>query len=89
MFTNILVALDGSDASQRALIRAIDEARVWNANIQAIYVVEPILFASLTTGSTLEMDNAVELMYRALEKEGGCRKGNYSHHIHETGTYRK
>lgn len=64
VFTNILVALDGSEASQRALIRAVDEAGIWNARIQAIYVVETSLFSSLP------MDNTVEIMYRVLEKEG-------------------
>jgi nucleotide-binding universal stress UspA family protein len=64
VYTNILVALDGSEASQRALIRAVDEAIIWNAKIQAIYVIETSLFSSLP------MDNTVEIMYRVLEKEG-------------------
>jgi nucleotide-binding universal stress UspA family protein len=64
VFTNILVALDGSEASQRALIRAADEAKLWNANLHAIYVVETGLFSSLP------LDNTVEIMYSVLEKEG-------------------
>jgi len=64
VFTNILIALDGSEASQRALSRAVDEARVWSAQLQAIYVVETGLFSSLPP------DNTVEIMYRVLEKEG-------------------
>jgi nucleotide-binding universal stress UspA family protein len=64
VFTNILIALDGSEASQRALSRAVDEAKVWNAQLQAIYVVETGLFSSLPP------DNTVEIMYRVLEKEG-------------------
>ena len=64
VFTNILIALDGSEASQRALSRAVDEAKVWNAQLQAIYVVETGLFSSLP------LDNTVEIMYRVLEKEG-------------------
>ncbi len=64
VFTNILIALDGSEASQRALSRAVDEARVWNAKLRAIYVVETGLFSSLPP------DNTVEIMYRVLEKEG-------------------
>ena len=31
VFTNILVAIDGSEASERAFERAVDEAKVWNA----------------------------------------------------------
>ena len=64
VFTNILVALDGSEVSQRALIRAADEAKLWNANLHAIYVVETGLFSSLP------LDNTVEILYSVLEKEG-------------------
>ena len=64
VFTNILIALDGSEAGQRALSKAIDEAKVWNAQLQAIYVVETGLFSSLP------LDNTVEIMYSVLEKEG-------------------
>jgi nucleotide-binding universal stress UspA family protein len=64
VFTNILVALDGSEVSQRALTRAADEAKLWNANLHAIYVVETGLFSSLP------LDNTVEIMYSVLEKEG-------------------
>ena len=64
VFTNILVAIDGSDAGQRALIRAVDEAKVWNARLHVIYVVETGLFSSVPA------DNTIEIMYRVLEKEG-------------------
>jgi nucleotide-binding universal stress UspA family protein len=64
VFTNILIALDGSEAGQRALSKAIDEAKVWIAQLQAIYVVETGLFSSLP------LDNTVEIMYSVLEKEG-------------------
>ena len=64
VFTNILIALDGSEAGQRALSRAVDEAQVWKAQLHAIYVVETGLFSSLP------LDNTVEIMYRVLEKEG-------------------
>jgi nucleotide-binding universal stress UspA family protein len=64
VFTNILVAIDGSGVSERALARAVDEARIWNAKIHAVYVVETGLFSSLPT------DNTVVIMYRVLKKEG-------------------
>ena len=64
VFSNLLVALDGSEASQRALLRAVDEAKIWNAKLHAIYVVETGLFSSLP------YDNTVEIMYTVLEKEG-------------------
>ena len=66
MFTNILVAIDGSKASDQAIERAVDEAKVWNAKLHAVYVVETGLFTSLPS------DNTVELMYRVLEKEGNA-----------------
>jgi nucleotide-binding universal stress UspA family protein len=64
VFTNILVTIDGSDASQRALERAVEEAKVWNAKLHVAYVVESGLFSSLPA------DNTVEIMFRVLEKEG-------------------
>jgi len=64
VFTNILVAIDGSDAGQRAFVRAVEEAKIWNAKLHVIYVVETGLFSSLPA------DNTVEIMYRVLEKEG-------------------
>ena len=64
VFTNILVAIDGSKAGERAIERAIDEAKVWNAKLHAVYVVETGLFSSLP------IDNTVEIMYSVLEKEG-------------------
>jgi nucleotide-binding universal stress UspA family protein len=66
VFTNILVSVDGSDASQRALVRAVEEAKVWNARLHVVYVVETGLFSSLPA------DNTVEIMYRVLEKEGNA-----------------
>jgi len=64
VFNNILVAIDGSAASERAIARAVDEAKVWNAKLNAVYVVETGLFSSLPS------DNTVEIMYRVLENEG-------------------
>jgi nucleotide-binding universal stress UspA family protein len=64
MFTNILVAIDGSEASQRAFDCALDIARAGNASLHAAYVVETGLFSSLPA------DNTVEIMYNVLKKEG-------------------
>jgi len=64
VFANILVAIDGSEASQRAFARAVEEAKVWNAKLHVAYVVESGLFSSLPA------DNTVEIMFRVLEKEG-------------------
>jgi nucleotide-binding universal stress UspA family protein len=64
VFNNILVAIDGSAASELAISRAVDEAKVWNAKLNAVYVVETGLFSSLPS------DNTVEIMYGVLETEG-------------------
>jgi nucleotide-binding universal stress UspA family protein len=64
MFRKILTALDGSKASETALKQAIDEARVWGAELHGVYVVETGLFSSVP------MDNTWEVIYGLLEKEG-------------------
>jgi len=64
VFSDILVAIDGSKAGDEAFAVAVDEARLHGARLHAIYVVETGLFSSLPA------DNTVEIMYRALEKEG-------------------
>ena len=69
VFTNILVALDGSKVSQRALIEAIDLARLMNAKIQAVYVIEIVTSALNPLDQSDRMDNTLE-MYRLLEREG-------------------
>lgn len=64
VFSEILVAVDGSKAGEQAFAVAMDEARLHGARLHAVYVIETGLFSSLPA------DNTVEVMYRALEKEG-------------------
>lgn len=64
VFANILVALDGSPAGQKALDRAVEMARAGETKLHVVYVVETGLFSSLPT------DNTVEIMYNVLQKEG-------------------
>ena len=64
MFNTILVAIDGSETSQRALDGAIDMAKAGNSKLHAAYVVETGLFSSLPA------DNTVEIMYNVLQNEG-------------------
>ncbi|MFA5332513.1 MAG: universal stress protein [Methanoregula sp.] len=64
VFTNILVAIDGSEASNKAIMQAVDEAKAWSAKLHGVYVIETGLFSSLPA------DNTVEVMYRVLENEG-------------------
>ncbi|MDK2974567.1 MAG: hypothetical protein PWP08_938 [Methanofollis sp.] len=64
MFKKIVVAIDGSDVSLKALEVALSEARVWNAELHVIYVVETSMFSSIP------MDNTWEIIYSLLENEG-------------------
>ncbi|MDN7023316.1 universal stress protein [Methanoculleus sp. FWC-SCC1] len=64
MVRKILIAVDGSEPAGRALAKAIEEAKVWGAELHALYVVESGLFSSLP------MDNTLEIMYSLLQKEG-------------------
>lgn len=64
MFSEILVAVDGSKIGKRALEIALEEARLWKARVHVVYVVETGLFSSLP------MDSTWEIMYSMLEKEG-------------------
>jgi nucleotide-binding universal stress UspA family protein len=64
VFVNILVAIDGSEASQQAFNRALDIAKAGNASLHAAYIVETGLFSSLPA------DNTVEIMYNVLKHEG-------------------
>jgi len=64
MFSDILVAVDGSNMGRRAFEIALEEARVWKAKVHAVYVIETGLFSSLP------MDSTWEIMFSMLEKEG-------------------
>ncbi len=64
VFSKILVAIDGSKASEQAFEYAMKEAALHGAKLHVVYVVETGLFSSLPA------DNTVEIMYSALEKEG-------------------
>jgi nucleotide-binding universal stress UspA family protein len=69
MFRNILVALDGSEVSQRALAEAVDQAKMWNAKLQAIFITATAVLNELSTDPTFGVNNAYE-MERILQKEG-------------------
>ncbi len=64
MFTKILVAVDGSEVSEAALRCAIDEAKAWDAELHAIYVIETGMLSSVP------LDNTLEVIYTLLENEG-------------------
>lgn len=64
MFKKILVAIDGSEISKRSLQMAIDEAKAWDAELHAIYVIETGMLSSVP------VDNTLEVIYSLLENEG-------------------
>jgi len=64
MFRTILVAVDGSDTARAAFRQAIEEAKVWQADLKTIYVIETGLFTSIP------LDNTLEALYNLLEREG-------------------
>ena len=68
MFSNILIALDGSKVSQRALIEAVDQARLMNARMHAVYVMETVASALNARDRPIGMDTFE--LYSLLEKEG-------------------
>lgn len=69
MFRNILVALDGSEESQQALLEALDQAKIWNAKLQSIYVTSTAVLNDLSTTPPVAWDNTSEID-GILQKEG-------------------
>lgn len=64
MYNTILVAIDGSEVSEKAFDDAIRQANAWKADLHAVYVVESGLF------SDIPVDSKLEIMYSLLEQEG-------------------
>jgi nucleotide-binding universal stress UspA family protein len=79
MFGKILVAIDGSETSEKALECALDEAKVWKCALHVVYVVETGLFSSLP------MDNTWEIMLSMLEKEGHTALGSAQNKAEKKG----
>jgi nucleotide-binding universal stress UspA family protein len=64
MFNTILVAVDGSDVSKKALEAALEEARVWKSELNAVYIIETGGFENIPADSTMEV------VYNRLETIG-------------------
>ena len=64
MFTNILVAVDGSEISIKTLETALTEAKVWNAQLNVVYVLETGLFDDIPA------DERMEYIRNLLEQQG-------------------
>jgi nucleotide-binding universal stress UspA family protein len=69
VFRNILVALDGSELSQRALMEGVDQAKKWNAKLQSIYITSTAVLNDLSMNPPVPGDNTYEIE-RMVQKEG-------------------
>lgn len=64
MFNTILIAIDGSEISKKALEAAVEEAKVWKSGLNAVYVIETGGFENIPADSTMEV------VYNRLESIG-------------------
>ncbi len=64
MFNTILIAIDGSEVSKKALEAALEEAKVWKSALNAVYVIETGGFENIPADSTMEV------VYNRLESIG-------------------
>ncbi len=64
MFNTILIAIDGSEVSKKALEAALEEAKVWKSELNAVYVIETGGFENIPADATMEV------VYNRLESIG-------------------
>ena len=70
MFKKILVALDGSSFSKNALHVAVDEARVRNAELHALYVVHHVVTHNMIyDGGVSSPEGKVNAYHEIMEDE--------------------
>ncbi|HJH32772.1 MAG TPA: universal stress protein [Methanosarcinaceae archaeon] len=64
LYRKILIATDGSEPNKKAVLYGIELARLSDAKLYIVYVVDTAAFASIP------MDSGWEIMYELLQKEG-------------------
>jgi len=65
-FERILVAIDGSDYSQRALAKAIELSQLTNASLTALAIEGPLPAYAATIGEVEEVKREKDLFFTAL-----------------------
>jgi nucleotide-binding universal stress UspA family protein len=65
-FERILVAIDGSDASDRAFAKALELAEVTNAQLTALAIEGPLPAYAATVGEVDEVKREKDLFFNAL-----------------------
>ncbi len=73
VFSKVIVGIDGSDVSERALKVAIEICKKFNATLYIVYVIEPLLVPSIDKAKKQALiealrEHADRIMYRALTK---------------------
>ncbi|WP_332449175.1 universal stress protein [Methanoculleus sp.] len=69
MFTSILVAVDGSAVSHRALDEALTIARAVGASVDAVHVIQTGTYPALTLNELEPPDMARQALLESLERE--------------------
>ena len=71
MYSKILVAIDGSKQSARALERAIEIGRCWNSEIHAIYAINPGIYGATIVDPAIGVsDPGSDRIFNMLQSEG-------------------
>ncbi|UUX93635.1 universal stress protein [Methanoplanus endosymbiosus] len=71
MYSKILVAVDGSETSIKALSKAVELAEGWNAEVHAVYAIDPGIYGtSVVDPSVGVIDPTSERIFKMLNEEG-------------------
>ncbi|WOF16706.1 universal stress protein [Methanoplanus sp. FWC-SCC4] len=71
MYKRILVGIDGSEPSIKALKKALSLAKGWNAKLYGLYVINPGIYgASVVDPSMGVVDPSSERIFNMLRDEG-------------------
>ncbi|WP_421909107.1 universal stress protein [Methanolacinia petrolearia] len=70
MYSKILVAIDGSKPSFKALGRAIEIGKCWNSEIHAVYAVNPEIYGTTVVDPAIGVsDPGSERIFNMIQEE--------------------